>query len=326
MRTFKEVTRTQKETAGVLLFSLTIVLYLGASWTLPNIRVENMVREPMFYFGVVVFGLMGFLALEIYVALSFLGDGAKFGALGFITALIIGGWIGDRYTVMFLSGTIVGITLFYLKSVFAIFRILGIETRSEDSTLTVTEESPVGELNHFIIKGVGANFELLLHILEEFRGEARLMFYMRYNAQEFKRVDRVLGDTMRFYSNHVLPLHKITTRKMRRVIKQMCFEGTTPEILERGLINYWLRAHLNGGYMCILVPYESDFLEKAAACERTRGGKLDIKRIMNGSEWLMRSDSIRDNVESVHELYTYWEIEEMVNKIQRIHPCKINNR
>ena len=74
MKTFSDVTRTQKETAGVLFISLTFILLLVGSWTIPNITRNSLLREPLFYVGVVVFGLIGFLALEILASLSFLGE------------------------------------------------------------------------------------------------------------------------------------------------------------------------------------------------------------------------------------------------------------
>ena len=128
MKTFREVVRTQRETAAVLFVSLTFILMLVGSWTVPHIMRNSILREPLFYVGAVVFGLIGFLAIEILTALSFLGDGAKFGAAGFILMLIIGAWIGGTYMTMFLSASIVGLSLFYSKSIFAIYRILSIET------------------------------------------------------------------------------------------------------------------------------------------------------------------------------------------------------
>ncbi len=320
MKTFSDVTKTQKETAGVLFISLTFILLLVSSWTIPNITSGNMLREPMFYIGVLVFGLMGFLALEILASLSFLGDGAKFGAAGFVLMLFIGAWTGGRYMVTFISASIVGLFLFYVKSVFAIYRILSIETQLESPMLTVTELAKEGSLNHFMIEGVGANFELLYYIIDEFRGGDNVMFYARNNPPEFERLDLMLGDTMRFYSNHMLPLHRVDSKRASRIIQQMCFECTTPEIVERGLINYWLRAHLNGGYTCILVPYESDFLEKAAACEGNNGDELDIERIMNGSDWLLKSDSLVGGTQNYQELFTTKSLEEILETLSKVHP------
>ena len=264
--------------------------------------------------------MLGFLALEILAALSFLGDGAKFGASGFIIMLIIGAWIGGKYPTIFLSASIVGVTLFYVKSVFAIYRILSIETSPEEPMLTITELAKEGRLNHFMIEGVGANFELLLWIVDEFKRKSNVMFYARNNPPDFERLDLMLGDTMRFYSNHMLPLHRVDSKRASRIIKQMCFEGTSPEIVERGLINYWLRAHLNGGYTCVLVPYENDFLEKAAACEGNIRKKRDIKRIMNGADWLLLTDSLVGGTQNYQELYTIMELDEVVAKISVIHP------
>lgn len=322
MKTFKEVVRTQRETAGVLFISLTFILLLVASWTVPNIGRGNMLREPILYVGAIVFGLLGFLAIEIFVKLSFLGDGAKYGAFGFIMLLIIGAWTGGRAMVTFLSASIVGLTLFYGKSVFAIYRILSIETQSEEKALTVTEQFLDGKLNQFKIEGIGANFELLFYMIDEFKGRSNVMFYARSTQPDLERLDLMLGDTMRFYSNHLLPLHRVDSKRTTRLIKQMCFECTTPEIVQRGLINYWLRAHLNGGYTCILVPYGSDFLEKAAACEGVNGEEMSIKRIMNGEDWLLRFDSLIGGAQNHLELYTVWERDEVVEKISRAHPVE----
>jgi len=114
--------------------------------------------------------------------------------------------------------------------------------------------------------------------------------------------------------------HRIDSKRASRIITQMCFKCTSPEIIERGLINYCLRAHLNGGYTCILVPYESDFLEKAAACEGNLGEELQMERIMNGSEWLMKTDSLVGGTLTHQEIYTVWDIDEVRDKISRVHP------
>jgi len=171
-----------------------------------------------------------------------------------------------------------------------------------------------------MIEGVGANFELLYWILDEFKRESNVMFYARNNPPDFERLDLMLGDTMRFYSNHLLPLHRVDSKRASRIIKQMCFECTSPEIVERGLINYWLRAHLNGGYTCVLVPYDTDFLEKASACEGDIRKKLDIERIMNGADWLLKTDSLVGGTQNYQELFTVWELDEIVGKISRFHP------
>ncbi len=320
MKTFSEVTRTQKETAGVLTVSLTFVLILVASMAIPTIRRDELLREVIFYVGVVVFSLVGFLALEILASLSFLGDGAKFGAAGFVLMLLIAAWIGGDTTTAFLSGSVVGLTLFYVKSIFAIFRILSIETRPESPMLTLTELEPEGDLHHYMIEGTGANFELVYYIIDELRSKSKVMFYARNNMPDIERLDLMLGDTMRFYANHMLPLHRVDSKRASRVIKQMCFECTSPEVIERGLINYWLRAHLNGGYTCVVVPYETDFLEKAAACEGSYGQELVIQEIIGDADWLMKSDSLMGGTESYHELYTVWDMTDVIEKLSRVHP------
>ena len=101
---------------------------LVGSWTIPQINRNSMLKEPLFYAGASIFGLIGFLALEILTSLSFLGDGAKFGAAGLILMLIISAVIGGKSMTIFLSRA----------RVFAIYRILSIETRQEEPTLTIT--------------------------------------------------------------------------------------------------------------------------------------------------------------------------------------------
>lgn len=320
MKTFDEVTRTQKETAAVIFISLTFIVLLVSSMVIPNIIARGMLTQLMFYFGVIFFGAVGFLALEIVTALGFLGDGVKFGASGFVLLLIIGAWTGGNYMVAFISGSIVGVILFYGKSVFAIYRNLSIETRQEEMMLTVTELFDGGPLNHYRIEGIGANFELFYNIIEELQGSNKVMFYARVLNKEEDKLDIVLGDTMRFYANHMLPLHRVVSKRSSNVIKQMCFEGISPGIIERGLINYWSRAHLNGGYTSIMVPYESDFLEKAAACEGSYEEELPVEMIMNGSEWLLMSDSLAEGIDSHIDMYTLWDADEVKDKISKVYP------
>lgn len=320
LKTFDDVTSTQKETAAVLAISLTFILVLVGSMAVPYISSENLLRDPMFYMGSIVFGLIGFLAMEILTSLAFLGDGAKFGAAGFVLILVIAAWIGGSYTLAFLSGSLVGLSLFYVKSIFAIARILIIETRKEEPMLTLTEMAKTGDLNTFMIEGIGANFELLYYILDELKGKSNVMFYARIINMEQSRLDQILGDTMRFYSNHMLPLHRVDSKRTSRIIKQMCFECTSPEIIERGLINYWLRAHLNGGYTCVLVPYDDNFLEKAAACEGSLGERLDINKIIGDESWLVKMDSLMGDGDSHIVLYTRMNLEEAKDQISKVHP------
>ncbi len=320
MKTFSDVTRTQKETAVVLIISLTFITILVSSLVIPNIISRGLLRQVMFYIGSLVLGLLGFLALEILASLSFLGDGAKFGSAGFVLMLIIGAFIGGKDANAFLSGVIVGLLLFYVKSMFAIIRILMIETVQDDTMLTITEYESKEKLNHFMIEGIGANFELLYYIIDEFRGKDKVMFYARSNQQEINRLDQMLGDTMRFYANHMLPLHRIESKRKSNLIKQMCFECSSPEIIERGLINYWLRAHLNGGYTCVLVPYDTDFLEKAAVCEGSYEEGLDFERVIGDEEWLITMASLMGGIQSHQEIYTTKTLDEVMETISKVHP------
>lgn len=320
MKTFSDVTKTQKETATVLIISLTFILILVSSLVVPNIASRGLLREPMFYIGSLVLGLLGFLALEILASLSFLGDGAKFGAAGFVLMLIIAAFIGGKDTNAFLSGIIVGLFLFYGKSMFAIIRILMIENVQEESMLTLTEYEPTGKLNHFMVEGVGSNFELLYYIIDELQGNSKVMFYAKSIHKEEKRLDQMLGDTMRFYANHMLPLHRVDSKRKRNIIKQMCFECSSSEIVQRGLINYWLRAHLNGGYTCVIVPYDSNFLEKAAVCEGSYEETLDYERVIGKQEWLITMDSLMGGVESHQEIYSTKTLDEVKEIISKVHP------
>ena len=319
MKSFNDVRRAQRETGVVIAVSLTFVFIFVAVRVLPNVVKKGLYLHPLFYIGIVVFGLIGFLALEILGAISFLGDGAKVGTGVFIALILIGAWTGGEFTVAFLSGSIAGIFLFYAKSVYAIYRILSIETQSEELIISFTELEPVGSLKHFMMEGIGANFELYSQLIEDLKGNRDIMFYARYNRPEYKRIDSILNETMRFYANHMMPLHQVKSRKSSQVIKQICFECSSPEVMEKGLINYWLRAHLTGGYTCIVVPYNDNFIEKAATCESNIDETLNIEKIIGQSSWLLKTESLTGNHDNYHDFYTRWDKETLSKKISMMH-------
>ena len=71
-----------------------------------------------------------------------------------------------------------------------------------------------------------------------------------------------------------------------------------------GLINSWLRGHLTGGYTCIVVPYEDDFLKKTAAWESGYRETLNIEGIIGPSPWMWKSESLNGPHENYIEVYT----------------------
>jgi hypothetical protein len=319
MKSFDDVRRTQRETAAVIAVSLSFVFIFIAARVLPNVVKKGLYLHPLFYVGIVSFGLIGFLAFEILGAISFLGDGAKVGTGVFIALILVGAWTGGEFTVAFLSGSIMGVFLFYAKSIYAMYRVLSIETQAEELILSFTELEPQGSLKHYMIEGIGSNFEMLSHFIEDLKGDGDVMFYARYNPPEYKRLDAVLNETMRFYANHMMPLHQVKSRKSSQVIKQICFECSSREVMEKGLINYWLRAHLTGGYTCIIVPYKENFIEKAAACESSIDDVLNIEDIIGQSPWLLKTDSLTGNHDNFHDFYTIWDKETLSKKISMMH-------
>jgi len=319
MKSFDDVMRTQRETAVVIAVSLTFVFFFVAARIIPNVVRYEIYLHPLFYVGMVIFGLIGFLALEIFVAISFLGDGAKVVTGVFIAILLFGAWTGGEFTVAFISGCLMGVFLFYTKSVFAMYRILSIETQPEDPILSISELETLGSLKHFRIEGIGSNFEVLSYFIEDLKGYSEVMFYARYNPPEYKRLDAILNETMRFYANHMMPLHQVKSRKSSQVIKQICFECTSPEVMEKGLINYWLRAHLTGGYACVIVPYKQNFIAKAAACESNIEEDLNIERIIGQSPWLLKTESLTGNHNNFHDFYTTWDKETLGRRISLMH-------
>ena len=112
------------------LIRLTFIFLLVAAVIIPSILNRGNLLNPLFLNGFVLFGGLGFFALEIIGALSFLGEGVKYGVAGFILLLLAGAITGGNAVGAFLSGTISGVTLFYLKSLYAVYVIVKTETRA----------------------------------------------------------------------------------------------------------------------------------------------------------------------------------------------------
>ncbi len=359
MNSFSDVRKKQRDTAVIISVSLAFVFILVSSWVLPKLVNNGLYLNPLFYVGAVIFGLIGFLTLEIFESISFLGGGAKVGAGAFIVLLLVVIRMGGSFTVAFLSGSIVGLFLFCAKSVYAMYMVLTIETQPEEPVLSITELEPLGSLKHFRMDGTGSNFELLSNIIEELRGDSDVIFYARHNPPEYeqhdeadneatrtevevipsgnklldkvrnevmrlyskydprelKQFDLVLDDTMRFYANYMMPHHRVNSRSSSDFIKQIYFECSSPEVLERGLINYWLRGHLTGGYTCIVVPYEDDFLKKTTAWESGYRETLNIEGIIGPSPWMLKTESLIGNHENYIEVYTDWNMVSLRKRI-----------
>ena len=315
MTSFDDVRRAQRETATIIAVLLTFMFVLVSSRVLPNVVNNGIYLLPLFYAGVVVFGLIGFLALEILGAISFLGGGVRVVVGVFIALLLAGSWIGGDYMVTFLSGSIVGMFLFYVKSAYIMYKVLSIETQEDEHNLSFTELDPQGSLKHFKIEGIGSNFELLSSIIGELKGDSDVMFFARYNPPKYRRRDALMDETMKFYANNMMSLHKVKSKKSSIAIKQICLECTTPEAIEKDLINYWLRAHLTGGYTCIMVPYEDNFLAKASACESSIEEAIKMEEIIGRSPWLLKTESLTGNHDNYQDFYTIWDKEILSKKI-----------
>ena len=109
------------------------------------------------------------------------------------------------------------------------------------------------------------------------------------------------------------------SRDKSKVIKQIAIEASYLDTMERALFNYWVRAYLSGGYTSVIVPFEENFLEKAAVCERSYGGELEIEAILGGSSFLLLLEPLSLE-ESVIGVYTRWTIDELMEKMQKVHP------
>lgn len=318
MRSFSDVSDTMRETAVVLLVGLTIGFLLLTALIVPSILRRGSFLDASFLVGFVLFGVLGFFALEIVERLSFLGAGVKFGVAGFIVLLILGALFGGSGLVVFISGSISGISLFYLMSVYAVYYIMRTETHEADETLNITELEPLDDVIHFQIEGIGSDFELLNNLVEKLSEGNQILYYARYMPDSTLKY-RLLEETIRFYGNHLSPFHKIKSRDESKVIKQIAFEATYMDTMERGLFNYWLRAYITGIYTSVIVPFDDDFIDKAAVCERSYGGDLELVEILGDSDFLLLMDSLAADRESVIEVFTRWSLDELKNGISEIH-------
>ena len=167
IRRFSDVTETIRETSIVMLISLTFVFLLIAAVIIPSVINRGNLLNPVFILGLIIFGVMGFMAFEIISRFDFLGGGFKFGIAGIILLLLVGAATGGKHVVAFVSGSISGAALFYLKSIYSIYFIVKTETRKTAEVLTVSEMDSIGEVNHFVVDGFGSNFELIYHMVEE---------------------------------------------------------------------------------------------------------------------------------------------------------------
>ena len=129
-----------------------------------------------------------------------------------------------------------------------------------------------------------------------------------------------MEETLRFYGNHLSPIHRIRSRDESKVIKQIAFEASYLDTMERGLFNYWLRAYFTGLYISVIVPFDDDFMDKAAICERSYGEELEIAEILGDSEFLLSMKSLSADQRSTIEVYSRWSLDELKNRIAKIHP------
>jgi hypothetical protein len=320
MRSFSDVTETIRETSTVMLISLTFVFLLIAAVIIPSVMNRGNLLNPIFILGLIIFGVTGFMAFEIISMFGFLGGGVKYGVAGFIILLLVGAATGGRYIVAFLLGSISGAALFYLKSIYAIYYIVRTETRKTEDALSISEMESQGEINHFVVDGVGSNFELINNMVEELSEGKEILYYARYSPVNETRWSRLTEETIRFYANHLAPLQKIKSRRSSKVIKQIAFKATYMDTLENGLFNYWLRGYLAGRYTSVIVPFGDDFVEKAAVCERSYGEELEIEEVLGDSAYLILLKSLTPEEEGSMDIYTRWTHDELLDGVSKVHP------
>ncbi|MBD3172346.1 hypothetical protein GF326_07735 [Candidatus Bathyarchaeota archaeon] len=318
MRSFTEVSDTIRETAIVISITLTFVFLLASAITIRSILNRRLLLDVSFIVGVFLFGVIGFFVFEITNRLSFLGGALKYGVAGFIVLILIGAALGGSNMVAFLCGTISGVTVFYLKSIYAIYYILMTETRQSCERLKITEKDPIGPISHYSFEGLGSNFELMNKIVEKLNKDKQVLYYARYEPKN-TRISYFIENTIRFYANHLSHLHEIKSVRSIKTIKEIAFEATYLETMEKGLFNYWLRAYLSGKYINIIVPYMDDFVEKAAACENSKGDSFEIGEILGDSDFLFLMSSLSPSRSGVN-VYSHWSKKELAEKISKIHP------
>lgn len=318
MRSFTEVSDTIRETAIVISITLTFVFLLASAITIRSMLNRRLLLDASFIVGVFLFGVIGFFFFEITNKLSFLGGALKYGVAGFITLILMGAALGGSNMVAFLCGTISGVTVFYLKSIYAIYYILMTETRQSWERLKIAEKDAIGQISHYRLEGLGSNFELMNKIVEKLSKDKQVLYYARYEPQE-PSTRYFIKNTVRFYANHLSPLHEIKSVRTVKKIKEIAFEATYLDTMEKGLFNYWLRAYLTGKYINVIVPYMDDFVEKAAACENSKGDNFEIEEILGDSDFLFLMSSLTPSISSVN-VYSHWSKNELVEKISKVHP------
>lgn len=320
MRSFEDVSSTIRETTLVISVSLTFIFLLSAAITIRSVIIRDNLLNPLFLSGLVLFGLLGFFALEIAGRLTFLGGGLKYSAAGVILLILIGAGFGGDTGVAFFSGTLSGVTLFYLKSMYVIYFVFRTETRKTETILTVSEKEPQYGLQHYTVTGIGSNFELLNYLIEALSDGEQVMYYARYLHENEEPWYRFIADTMLFYGNYLSPVHKVKSNNSFKLIRQIAFEASYLDTMERGLFNYWLRAYLTGDFINVIVPYDDDFMDKAAICERSLAGELEIKEVLGDSKYLVYMDSLSPFVKPSIDVYTRWTIDELKEHIAKVHP------
>lgn len=320
MRSFDDVSSTIRETTIVVSVSLTFIFLLWTAVTVRSVIQRGNLLNPLFLSGLVLFGVFGFFALEIASRLGFIGGGLKYGAAGLIAIILLGAWLGGETGVAFFSGTISGITLFYVKSIYVIYYIDSTETKKTEPILSVSKAEPLNGLQHYQLSGIGSNFELLNYIIEALCDGEQVMYYARYKEENDGPWGRFIEDTLLFYGNYISPLHKVKSRRSFQLIRQIAMEASYLDTMERALFNYWLRAYLTGDYTSVVVPFEDDFMIKAGICERSFGDELEINEILGDSKFLLLMESLDAFTDPVIDVYTHWSIEEVVEHIARVHP------
>jgi hypothetical protein len=318
MRSFSEVSSSVRETTLVISAGVTFIFLLILGVTVPTILRRGFLLSSSFIIGFILFGVIGFFAFEIINKLDFLGNGVKYGVAGFFLLLIIGALFGGNSVLALVSGSISGFTIFYAKSMYSTYNIFMIETQETEENLVVSELEPLGNSYHYMIKGLGSNFELLNYMIEALSEGNEILYYARHTPEE-TLLEKYTRETVGFFANHISPIHKVRSRDRTKVIKQIAIEASYLDTMERALLNYWLRAYLSGGYTSVVVPFGEDFLEKAAICERSYGGELEIETILGDSSFLLLMEPLSPR-KSVIKVYTRWTIEELMEKIETVHP------
>ena len=253
MRSFEDVSTTIRETTLVVSASLTFIFLLWAAVVIRSVIQRGNLLNPLFLSGLVLFSIFGFFMLEIAGRFGFIGGGLKFGAAGIVLLVLLGAWVGGDTGVAFFSGSISGITLFYVKSIYVVYFIYKTETRKTEPVLSVSEAEPLDGLQHYKITGIGSNFELLNYMIEALCDGAQVMYYARYREENDGPWGRFIEDTMLFYGNYLSPLHTVKSRRSFQLIRQIALEASYLDTMERALFNYWLRAYLTGDYLSVVV-------------------------------------------------------------------------